>query len=100
MINNYIQFISNNVKGLQPLGKNKGLWILKKLHCNNGFKFLQETHSTVYDEKRWQYELKGKWAWWPHDCRGVKIAVDVVLQQMNLNDIEKIYKYFFEILLL
>ena len=22
--------------------------------------FLQETHSTVYDEKRWQNELKGK----------------------------------------
>ena len=61
MINNYIQFISNNVKGLQPLEKRiKVFEYLKNCISNNGFMFLQETHSTVYDEKRLQDELKGK----------------------------------------
>ena len=32
--------------------KDKGFWILKKLH--------REMHSAIFDEKRWQYELKGK----------------------------------------
>ena len=61
MINNYVQFISNNVKGLQSLEKRiKVFEYLENCISNNGFMFLQETHSTVYDEKRWQDDLKGK----------------------------------------
>ena len=53
MINNYIQFISNNVKRLQSLENRITVFeYLKKCISNNGFMFLQETHSTVYDEKR------------------------------------------------
>ena len=37
MINNYTQFISNNVKGLQSLEKSE---YLKNLFSNNGFIFL------------------------------------------------------------
>ena len=52
MINNYIQFISNNVKGLQSLEKRiKVFEYLKNCISNNGFLFLQETHSIVFDEK-------------------------------------------------
>ena len=60
MINNYIQFISNNVKGLQPLEIRIEVFeYLKNCISSNGFMFLRETHSTVFDEKRWQDELKG-----------------------------------------
>ena len=52
MINNHIQFISNNVKGLQSLEKRiKVFEYLKNCISNNGFLFLQETHSIVFDEK-------------------------------------------------
>ena len=61
MINNYIQFISDNVKGLQPLEIRIEVFeYLKNCISNNGFMFLKETHSTVFDEKRWQDELEGK----------------------------------------
>ena len=53
MINNYIQFVSNNVKELQSLKKRiKVFEYLKNCISNNGFIFLQEAHYTVYDEKR------------------------------------------------
>ena len=53
MINNYIQFISNNAKGLQSLKKRiKVFEYLKNYISNNGFMFLQETHSKIFDEKR------------------------------------------------
>ena len=52
MISNYIQFISNNVKGLQSLEKRiKVFEYLKNCISNNGILFLQETHSIVFDEK-------------------------------------------------
>ena len=52
MINNHIQFISNNVKGLQSLEKRiKVFEYLKNCISNNGILFLQETHSIVFDEK-------------------------------------------------
>ena len=53
MISNYIQFISNNVKGLQSLEKRTKVFeYLKSCLSNNVFMFLQETHTTVFDEKR------------------------------------------------
>ena len=55
MINNYIQFISNTVKELQSLEKRIAVFeYLKNCISDNGFMFLQETHATVHDKKRWQ----------------------------------------------
>ena len=58
MINNYIQFISNNFKGFEK--RIKVFEYLKNCISNSGFMFLQETHSTVHDGKRWQDDLKGE----------------------------------------
>ena len=55
-----LQFISNNVKGLQKsLKKVKILEYLKNNLASKGFLFLQETHSSLADEKKWADELKG-----------------------------------------
>ena len=54
------QFISNNVKGLQnSLKRIKIFEYLKNNLGSNGFLFLQETHSSLADGKRWADELKG-----------------------------------------
>ena len=53
MINNYIQFISNNVKGLQSLEKRiKVFEYLKNCISNSGSMFLQETHTPPYMMKK------------------------------------------------
>ena len=54
------QFISNNVKRLQnSLKRIKIFEYLKNNLGSNGFLFLQETHSSLADGKRWVDELKG-----------------------------------------
>ena len=51
-----LHFISNNVKGLQnPL---KRIYLKNNLG-SDGFLFLQETCSSLADEKKWADELKG-----------------------------------------
>ena len=53
MLSNSIRFISNNVKGIQSFEKRiKILAYLKKAIASSGFIFLQETHSTIHDEKK------------------------------------------------
>ena len=55
-----LQFISNNVKGLQNyLKRIKIFEYLKSDLGSNEFLFLQETHSSLADEKKWAAELKG-----------------------------------------
>ena len=55
-----LQFISNNVKALQnSLKRSKIFEFLKKNLGSNGFLFLQETHSSLADGKKWVDELKG-----------------------------------------
>ena len=55
-----LQFISNNVKVLQnSLKRIKIFEYLKNNLGSNGFLFLQETHSSLADGKRWVDELKG-----------------------------------------
>ena len=55
-----LQFISNNVKGLQKsLKRIKIFEYLKNNLGSKGFLFLQETHSSLADEKKWADELKG-----------------------------------------
>ena len=56
-----INFISNNVKGLQST--NKRLKLIKYFEdqiVSNGFLFLQENHSTVNDEIKWKNDFKGE----------------------------------------
>ena len=55
-----LQFISNNVKGLQnSLKRIKIFEYLKNSLGPSGFLFLQETHSCLADEKGYATELKG-----------------------------------------
>ena len=90
MINNYIQFVSNNVKGLQSLEKRiKVFEYLKNCISNNGFMFLQKTHSTVYDEKRWQDALKGKLFFSHGHSNSCGVAIGF-LGNMNFNLLNKI----------
>ena len=90
MINNYIQFISDNVKGLQPLEIRIEVFeYLKNCIFNNGFMFLKETHSTVFDEKRWQDELKGKLFFSHGHSNSCGVAIGF-LGNMNFNVLNKI----------
>ena len=55
-----LQFISNNVKGLQYFLKRIKIFeYLKNNLRSNGFLFSQETDSSLADEKKWVDELKG-----------------------------------------
>ena len=56
-----LQFISNNVKGLtqNSLKRIKIFEYLKHNLGSNGFSFLQETHSSLADGKKWADELQG-----------------------------------------
>ena len=90
IINNRIQFISNNVKGLQSLEKRKKVFeYLKYCIANNGFIFLQEMQSAVYDEKRWQDDLKGKLFFPNGHSNSCGVAIDL-LGNMNFNVLNKI----------
>ena len=55
-----LHFLSNNVKGLQnSLERNKIFEYLKNNLGPKGFLLLQETHSSLADEKKWADELEG-----------------------------------------
>ena len=59
MKDNY-SFISNNVKGIKASEKRLRLFeYLKNSIGNNGFTFLQETHSLINDEQKWKGNFKG-----------------------------------------
>ena len=59
MSGNY-NFISNNVKGIKASEKRLKLFeYLKNNINNNGFIFLQETHSLSNDELKWKDEFGG-----------------------------------------
>ena len=52
-------FISSNVKGIKSSGTRiKVFEYLKQKINQNGFIFMQETHSSIDAEKNWQDELK------------------------------------------
>ena len=58
---NKINFISNNVKGLQSTNKRlTPIKYFKDKIVSNGFLFLQETYSTVNDEIKWKNVFKGE----------------------------------------
>ena len=55
-----LKFILKNRKGIQKLGKRIKIFeYLRNSISPNGFIFLQETHSSIDDEKRWCDELNG-----------------------------------------
>ena len=55
-----LHFMSDNVKELQnSLKRIKIFEYLKKNLGSNGFLLLQETHSSLADEKKWADELEG-----------------------------------------
>ena len=55
-----LHFISNNVKGMQNSPKRiKVFAYLKHNLRSNGFLLLQETHSSLADQKKWADELEG-----------------------------------------
>ena len=56
---NNLSFISNNVKELQAISKRISEY-LKNYVTSDGFIFLQETHSSVKDEKIWNDEFGGQ----------------------------------------
>ena len=61
MNDDFITFISNNVKGIQTSQKRMKLFeYLRSYIVTNGFVFLQETHSTIRDENKWEDEFNGK----------------------------------------
>ena len=61
MLSNSIHFISNNVKGIQSYKNRINFFkYLKNAISSSGFIFLQETHSSIYDKKKWNDEFKGK----------------------------------------
>ena len=58
---NNLSLISNNVTGLQAIWKRIKIFeYLKNYVTSNGFIFLQETHSSVKDEKIWNDEFEGR----------------------------------------
>ena len=59
MLSNNIRFVSNNVQGIQAFQKRiKFFEYLKEAIVSSGFIFLQETHSTIHDEKNGTISLK------------------------------------------
>ena len=55
-----LNFVSNNVKGLQGGEKRIKMFEYLKSHIHsNGIAFIQETHSCQADEKRWSDDFQG-----------------------------------------
>ena len=60
IMNGNYNFISNNVKGIKASEKRLKLFeYLKNNISDNGFIFLQETHSLSNDELKWKNEFGG-----------------------------------------
>ena len=54
MSNNNLKFVTNNVKGLQSTHKRLKMFeYFRNVLSPNGIIFLQETHSSINDEKNW-----------------------------------------------
>ena len=59
-MNSNFNFISNNVKGIKDSEKRLKLFEYLSNHINdNGFVFLQETHSLLKDKQKWKDDFKG-----------------------------------------
>ena len=90
MMNN-LSFISNNVKGLQAISKRiKISEYLKNYVTSNGFIFLQETHSSVIDEKIWNDEFEGQLFFSHGKTNSCGVAIDFVgTKALNILNIKR-----------
>jgi len=67
MNNNKYCFVSNNVKGIKASAKRLKMFEYLNSKANkNGIIFLQETHSSIDDEKKWQDEFNGSLFYFSH----------------------------------
>ena len=61
MFNDKLSFLSNNVKGIKASEKRLNLLeYFRNLSTPAGFVFLQETHSSVDVEKKWNDDFQGQ----------------------------------------
>ena len=61
MFNDKLSFLSNNVKGIKASEKRLKLFeYFRNLSTPAGFVFLQETHSSVDVEKKWNDDFQGQ----------------------------------------
>ena len=61
MFNDKLTFLSNNVKGIKASEKGLNLFkCFRNLSTPMGFVFLQETHSSVDVEKKWNDDFQGQ----------------------------------------
>ena len=90
MMNN-LSFISNNAKGLQAISKRiKISEYLKDYVTSNGFIFLQETHSSVIDEKIWNDGFEGQLFFSHGKTSSCSVAIDFVgTQALNILNIKR-----------
>ena len=74
-----LSFTSNNVKGIQAVSKRIKIFeYLKKYVTSNGFIFIQETHSSVKDEKVWSDEFEGQLFFSRGKTNSCGVAIDFV----------------------
>ena len=66
-MNSNYNFISNNVKGIKASKRRLKLFEYLRSNINNdGFVFLQETHSSLKDEQKWKDNVKGPLFFFSH----------------------------------
>ena len=71
-----INFISNNVKGIQKsLKRLKIFTYLKENMSYNGALFLQEIHSSSKDEIKWKDKFKGELFFWHGKTNSCGVAI-------------------------
>ena len=88
---NVITFVSNNVKRIETLQKKMKLFeYLMSYVVTNGLVFLQETHLTIRDEKKWEDEFNCK-LFFSH---GKTNSCRVLIGHYGTKKIEVIYKKF------
>ena len=90
MMNN-LSFISNNIKRIQAISKRIKIYeYLKNCVISNGFILLQETNSSVKDDKVWSDEFEGQ-LFFSHgktNCCGVEIGF-VGTKYLNILNIKR-----------
>ena len=88
---NNLSFILSNVKGLQADSKRIKIFeYLKNYVISNGFSFLQETHSSVKDEKIWNDEFGGQLVFSHGKTNSCGIAIGFVgTKALNILNIKR-----------
>ena len=82
-MNSTINCVSNNVKGLHDKSKRIKMFLyLKDLISNNGFIFLQETHSSAQETTQWCNDFGSKNIFFSHGTTGAcGVAIGICLNE-------------------